>query len=80
MQVIYAFVYYFVWTFICLTALLLVFAFPPARRMLHKIQTRFQELLNNRLFQALINFSFAVFAIILIDSIKCFLPLNVHFK
>ena len=80
MQIVYAFVYYFLWSFIALTGLLLVFAFPSTRRILHKFQTKYQNFLNNAAFKAIISFSFVVIGIILIDSVKSFMSLSKHFK
>lgn len=80
MQVVYGYVYYFIVVFISLTALLTVFILPAARRLLHKIQTKYQNILNNSAFKYLINFSFLIIALILIDSIKTYMSLNTHFK
>lgn len=80
MQVIYGYVYYFIIVFITLTAMLAVFILPAARRLLQKIQTKYQKILNNTVFSYLINFSFAIIGIILLDSIKIFMSLNTHFK
>ena len=80
MQVVYGFVYYFILIFITLTALLAVFILPSARRLLHKLQTKYQSILNNSTFKYLVNFSFCIIALILVDSIKSYLSLNTHFK
>jgi len=80
MQVVYAFVYYFIIIFIALTALLSAFILPSARRLLHKLQTKYQNILNNAAFRYLVNFSFCIIALILVDSIKSYLSLNTHFK
>jgi hypothetical protein len=80
MQVVYGYVYYFILVFVSLTALLTVFILPAARRLLHKIQTKYQKILNNNVFQSLVGFSFLIIGIILIDSIKTYMSLNTHFK
>jgi hypothetical protein len=80
MQVVYGFVYYFMWTFITLSGLLLAFSFTPARRTLHTIQTKYQHYLNNETLKGLINLSFVLIGLILIDSIKSYVLLNYQFK
>ena len=76
MQVVYGFVYYFMWLFMALSGLLLVFSFSPARKILQKIQTKYQNYLNNETFKNLINLSFVMIGLILVDSIKTYVLIH----
>lgn len=76
MQVIYAFVYYFLMFFILLTFGLLVFLLKPARRLLQHVQIKYKALLENVWFTYLFNFSFAIILIIMADSIRAFWAIN----
>lgn len=80
MQLTYAFVYYFLITFIVLSFSLIIFALAPIRRLLHKVQTKYQNVLNNNYWRYTINFSFAIIFLILADSIRVFWSLNDQFK
>ena len=76
MQVVYGFVYYFMWLFMALSGLLLVFSFSPARKILQKIQTKYQNYLNNETLKNLINLSFVMIGLILVDSIKTYVLIH----
>ncbi len=80
MQVIYAYVYYFILAFVGLSAFLVVFAAKPVRKLLHKLQTKYQELFNNKYIGYLIDFSFAIIFLILADSLKTFYVVSGHIK
>lgn len=80
MQLTYAFVYYFLITFVALSFGLIIFAFRPLRKLLHKIQSKYQNILNNNYWRYTINFSFAIIFLILADSVRVFWSLNDHFK
>ena len=76
MQVVYGFVYYFMWLFMALSGLLLVFSFSPARKILQKIQTKYQNYLNNETLKNLVNLSFVMIGLILVDSIKTYVLIH----
>ena len=80
MQVIYGLVYYFMVVFIGLTLLLTVFLSRSARKVLQQIQTKYQGLFNNDTISFLINITFVIFGLILVDSIKSFLAVNYQYK
>lgn len=80
MQLTYAFVYYFLVAFIAFTFSLIVFALRPVRKLLHKFQTKFQNVLNNSFWKYTINFSFAIIFLILADSLRTFYSMNKHFQ
>jgi hypothetical protein len=80
MQVVYGLVYYFMIVFIALTLLLTVFLSPSARKLLQKIQTKHKWLFNNDTISFLINITFVIFGLILVDSIKSFLAVNYEYK
>jgi hypothetical protein len=80
MQIVYAFCYYFLIIFLGLTFGLIVFAFRPIRRLLHRIQTKYQAVLNNIYWQYTINFSFAIIFLILLDSVRSFVTLGQMMK
>lgn len=65
MKVITGFIYYFLISIMTLTFTLSVFALRPLRRLLHKIETKYNKILNNTFFNYLIYFSFAIIGIIL---------------
>ena len=79
MQVIYGLVYYFMVVFIGLTLLLTVFLSRSARKVLQQIQTKYQGLFNNDTISFLINITFVIFGLILVDSIKSFLAVNYQY-
>lgn len=76
MQLIYGFVYYFLLFFVALTFCLIIFALKPARRLLQHIQVKYNSILENVWFTYLINFSFAVILLIMIDSIRAFYSIS----
>ena len=76
MQVIYAFVYYFLMLFIFLTFSLLIFALKPARRLLQHVQIKYKAVLENVWFTYLFNFSFAIILIIMADSFRAFYAIH----
>ena len=78
MQVIYGFVYYFLLFILISTFSLIVFAIRPIRKLLHKVQTKYQNLFNNRYVGYFINFTFAIIFIILADSVRTFYLVNLH--
>lgn len=80
MQVVYGLVYYFMVAFIGLTLLLTVFLSRSARKVLQQIQTKYQGLFNNDTISFLINITFVIFGLILVDSIKSFLAVNYQYK
>lgn len=80
MQLTYAFCYYFMWAFVCFTAVLSIFSFKACRRGLQKFQTHYEWLINHPLFQYVIKFSFAIIFLILLDSIRTFYALYSHFN
>lgn len=80
MQLTYAFIYYFLVAFIAFTFSLIVFALRPVRKLLHKFQTKFQNVLNNSFWKYTINFSFAIIFLILADSLRTFYSMNKHFQ
>ena len=80
MQLTYAFVYYFLLTFIALNFSLLIFVFRPFRKLLQKIQTKFKDFLNHNFFKYIIYFSFAIIFLILVDSVRAFYMMNHHFQ
>lgn len=80
MKVVTGFIYYFLLSIVFLTFSLIVFALRPFRRLLHKVQTKYQRILNNQIFTGIIYFSFAVIGIILMESIYTFLQINAHLQ
>ena len=78
MQLIYAYVYYFLLGFGALNFLLVLFVFKPMRKLLHKVQTKFQNVFDNQYIGYAINFSFAIIFLILADSIRTFYLLHQH--
>ena len=76
MQLVYAFVYYFLLVFVSLNFSLIIFALKPLRKLLQKIQTRFQTIFNNQYISYLINFSFAIIFLIMADSVRTFYLVN----
>lgn len=78
MKVITGFIYYFLLSVMGLTLSLVVFAIRPLRRLIHKIQLKYQKIFNNQIVNGIIYFSFAIIGIILIESIYSFLQINTH--
>ena len=79
MQIIYGFVYYFIGVFISLSFSLLIFVLKPARRLLQTIQTKYQGIINNTKIKYIVNFSFAIIFLILLDSLFSYMKLRGHF-
>jgi hypothetical protein len=79
MQLVYAFAYYFTMICIAFTFLLVVFAFRPCRKLLQKFQTKYQDLLNNTVYNYAIYISFGIIFLILIDSLRAYFAIHSHF-
>lgn len=80
MKIITGFIYYFLIAVMCLTLSLIVFAFRPFRRFLHKVQSKYRHILQNKVFTAIVYFSFAIIGIILLESVYSFLKIHAHLQ
>lgn len=78
MRVVTGFIYYFLLAVMCLTFSLIIFVFRPFRRLVHKIQTKYQKVFNNQILNGIVLFSFVIIGIILMESIYSFVKINNH--
>jgi hypothetical protein len=78
MKVATGYIFYFLLTIMAVTFSLIVFIFRPFRRLLHKVQSRYNHILNNNIFSWIVYFSFAIVGIILFESVYSFLKIHNH--
>jgi cytochrome c oxidase assembly factor CtaG len=78
MKIVTGFIYYFLIIVLAITFSLVVFAFKPLRRLLHRVQSRYRNILSNPIVNVIVYFSFAVIGVILIESIYTFCKIHRH--
>lgn len=78
MKIVTGYIYYFLLAIIALTCTLLIFVFRPLRRLLHKIQFKYNKIFNNQILNGIVYFSFAIILIILLESLYSFKQVHSH--
>lgn len=80
MQIIYAYIFYFILVMLAFTVGLLIFAFPSARRILYNFRKKNSTFFDNQIIQYGLYFSFAIIGLILLESVYTFSTLKTHFN
>lgn len=78
MKIVTGYIYYFLIGVMILTFSLVIFVFRPFRRLLHKVQSTYHKILNNKVFSMIVYFSFAIIGIILMESVYSFFKIRSH--
>ena len=76
MKVATGFIFYFLISVMAITFSMVIFVLRPFRSLLHKVQTKYSNILNNQLFSGFVYFSFAIIGIILLESLYTYFKIH----